>query len=136
MLPAWKKGDMYPGPSCEVRRNGKDKLRRLALWWSVSKGRTVRRYRLRGDPENPLLELNGRELHLRPVRLMSFSKKGDVRKSQQMHIWVRVGIGDIEPKVEDEEIHKSIDILQSAAGDKSVPKGGFSSSILLRWGQN
>lgn len=31
----------------------------------------------------------------------------------------------VEPKVEDEEIQKSIDILQSATGDKSLPKGRF-----------
>lgn len=29
----------------------------------------------------------------------------------------------VEPKVEDEEIQKSIEILQNLTGDKTVPKG-------------
>jgi hypothetical protein len=32
---------------------------------------------------------------------------------------------NVAPEVEDAEIQKSIDILQTAAGDKSLPKGWF-----------
>lgn len=35
---------------------------------------------------------------------------------------------NIEAKVEDEEIQKSIEILQSATGDKSLPKGNLESN--------
>lgn len=37
---------------------------------------------------------------------------------------------NIDPKIEDEDIQKSIDILQSITGDMSIPKGRF---LLPTW---